>query len=87
MQSSLFWLYEPYACGPGARLLSYNDPLSKILAVGCDDLFIPIERILTNPRECPLALIVQIDIDKTVALTHFTGARANDVRRAPRRIR
>src|SRR5699024_1148489 len=53
--------------------------LSKVLAVGGDDLLVPIKAVLPAAGHGAGAVVVQIHIDHAVALFHLTGGRRHDV--------
>lgn len=49
------------------------------IAVGCDQLLVVVEAVLAVALVGAVAFIVQIDIDKAVALGHLAGGLRNQV--------
>ena len=53
--------------------------LVEILAVGRDDLLVPVEALLAAAREVALARIVLVHIDEAVAFVHLARGGRDDV--------
>ena len=66
--------------------IKYRKLLFNRSSIGRNDFFVPIEGFLTGAIQASLAFIVPIDIDKTVALLHFSCPGRDQVNTAPSRI-
>ena len=53
--------------------------LGQVLAVGRDDLLVPVEALLLGARKRAVAGIVAVHVDKAVALGHLARAGAHQV--------
>ena len=58
----------------------------EIFPVGFNDLLIPEEGFFSFTMEVTVAVVVPVDIDKSITLLHLTGGQGNEVNTSPWRI-
>src|SRR5699024_3450375 len=58
-------------------------PSAQVIAIRCDDLLVPVERLLAQAGEVAGAVVVAADIDETIPLGVLAGGRRYQVDAAP----